>query len=77
MRSLSIYGQSLRFSKSPLTEAVLDIQVKPRGRTYTYCLEDIQKGHEAEYPTRQNRMYVQGVPLLILISLITSQVGHR
>ncbi len=59
MRSLSIMGKGLRFSKSPLTEAVLDIQVKPRDELTLIALEDIQKGHEAEYPTRQNRMYFQ------------------
>ena len=53
-------SKDLRFSKSPLTEAVIDIRVEPRDGLELETLADMQRGHEEKYPTRQNRMYLQG-----------------
>jgi len=50
----------LHYSRSPLTEAVIDLQVRlPHWVTLDF-LAQIQTGQEVNYPTRQDRILVQG-----------------
>lgn len=50
-------SRNLHFSKSPLTEALIDIRVNPRDELVVETLGDIQRGHEKEYPTRKNKIH--------------------
>lgn len=50
----------LHYSKSPLTEAVIDIRATLPEGTGLEALAQIQAGQETEYPKREDRVFVQG-----------------
>jgi uncharacterized protein (TIGR04255 family) len=50
----------MQYSRSPLTEAVIDLRVKPADQITVETLSEIQAGREKEYPTREERIFVKG-----------------
>lgn len=50
----------MHYSHSPLTEAIIDIQVDLPDSATLDVLASIQKGQQENYPIRQNRMLFQG-----------------
>ena len=48
------------YSHSPLTEAVIDLRVKLPKEVQLETLASIQSAREEDYPTRQNRIAVEG-----------------
>ncbi len=53
-------NKGLHFSRSPLTEALIDIRIQSRPDLNLDDLAAIQKGHESEYPSRKDQMLVEG-----------------
>lgn len=51
---------NLHYSRSPLTEAVIDVRVALPDTITLETLAQIQAGQEDSYPTRQNAIFVQG-----------------
>lgn len=52
-------NENLHFSKSPLTEALIDIRVKPKDGLVATDFAYFPKGYEREYPKRRDKLFFQ------------------